>query len=184
MSSLKKKIKEYEGAQSFNPKSPSYNYFKQYIIYHKKYGDKMCLLFQVGTFYENYGFKDNGKTYGNYEDIARVANYKIANYDKSSSITNPHFVGFPQKSIDKHLDVLISRGYTVIFFDQQYDPDFPNRTLKEDAKYVRLFSRIVSPGTYIDNRDLYTSHQDDNNVACLFFDGIGKNATLDNNLFH
>jgi DNA mismatch repair protein MutS len=175
---MKQIISEFERTNKKAKESIYHEYYKAYVDAVEKYGDKTCVLYMVGKFYEAYGFEHNGVTYGNYKQIAQDTGYKIAKEGKTSpTYTDPHFVGFPLGGYDKHLALLIKLGYTIVFYDQTPHPTQPK-------KFIRELTRVVSPGTHIENLDLYSSHKERNNILSIFFDGITNKSTAKECLFH
>ena len=166
------------GNKSFDKLPMYHHYFRDYLKYSLKYGDKTCVLYQVGSFYETYGFLDkkSGLIIGNYMEIGRDTNSKIGKENLDSEYTKPQLVGFPDKAIDKYLDSLIHNNYTVVLFNQT-----PIENKKD--KYTRTYYKTISPSTYLENADIFY-HSINKNILCLYLDGIKVGSSIEGNSFH
>src|ERR1041385_9152418 len=115
----------------------SEEYFQLYHEYHKKYKD-LCILFQVGSFYEMYGI--SSETSEEKLDISSVSKFsEILNIqqtrkDKSKkpSILNPDYCGFQTISLNKFLPILLNHNYTVILVNEH----------RKDNKISRKIEKI------------------------------------------
>ena len=115
-------------------------YLKIYEDHTKKYGEKVVILMQVGSFYECYSTNNRGS---NLEELSNLLNIVLTRKDKSiSEISekNPKMMGFPCISLQKNLKLLIDNRYTVVVVDQVTPPPNP----------VRKITGIYSPSTYIE----------------------------------
>jgi DNA mismatch repair protein MutS len=103
----------------------------------KKHGDRVCLLYQVGSFYENYGYDNINHT----EEIGKLLNIMVTRKNKKipPSATNPKLFGFQIDSLHKFVPLLIANNYTVVIYDQ---------TLED--KQIRKLSHVYTQSTYIE----------------------------------
>src|SRR6056297_968598 len=72
-------------------------YFLDFVKYSRKFGEKMCLFYQVGAFHECYSFFEDINNervlFGNAEDIASILNMSLGIKDSSVTeinISNPN----------------------------------------------------------------------------------------------
>ena len=96
------------------------------------------VLTQMGSFYELY--------FEHATQYAPKLNISLTN--KKYSTGNIPFAGFPLRQLNRHLKVLVNQlGYSVTIVDQ-----FQNNTPidNDPNKFSRKVSRIVTPGTFID----------------------------------
>ena len=136
------------------------NYFRLHKEFEKKYGDRICLLIQVGKFYEAYQYnpdkegqllrEDSNLTLKqNLEDsvgsigiavkLSLIVNMKITSKNKElpHSIGNPIMMGFPTPAYETHREVILNNGYTIIRIDQKGKGESVERGVAE----------VSSPGT-------------------------------------
>lgn len=135
------------------------SYFKLQQEYEKKYGNSVCVLIQVGKFYELYEYdpsRENQITFdgsnlelkhllkekssqnvGKAVDLSLILNMRLTskNKDKPHSIENPFMMGFPCPSYESHRDLILSNGYTIVRIDQKV------------GSVEREVVEISSPGT-------------------------------------
>lgn len=143
---------------------------EQYINLHKeyelKYGNKSLVLLQNGKFYEVYSITDdktlNGKIIGpdcrHLEELTNVSMYrKGINKDRIVDFNNPICWGFPLISEEKYIPDLINDGYTLIIYLQK----------EENGKIERVFNKVISPGTYINDNDYKTLS---NYINCIYIE--------------
>lgn len=117
------------------------DYFDYYTTYKKEYGDKVCVMMQIGSFYEMQMIDNQKEKIGNLHQICNLLNIQITKKNKNTDNvdrSNPFFAGFPKPSITKFLPILLDNGYTVILVDQD-DSKIGN-------KQKRYVSGIYSPG--------------------------------------
>lgn len=125
--------------------------------YKKKYGDKVLILMEVGSFYEAYSSENKGC------DIMKIANLLNVSYTKKDkkkglSDRNPYMLGFPCPVLSKFLRLLINDNYTVVRMNQ-HGPK---------TKMTRSITQIYSPGTYIDE----SLTNDSNNIISIFIEEL------------
>lgn len=118
-------------------------YFALFKEYANKYSDRICLLYQIGTFYEMYEFEDE-EVVGTVSQLAEVLSIRITK--KSTRLplsrTNPLMIGIPVNSYeDKYKQLILDKSFTIIRYDQD-----------ETDKTKRVLKEMVSPGTTIDSK--------------------------------
>jgi DNA mismatch repair protein MutS len=130
-------------------------YWRLQDEYEDKYGTECIVLIQKGTFYECYATESKGKA----KELSKHLNIVLtkANKNKQLSDINPYMSGIQCGLMNKHLGILASLGVITVLVDQVWD---------EQHKSVesREVSRIVTPGTYID--DLVSDESI--NISCIY----------------
>ena len=96
-------------------------YFNIYEEKVKEFGEKTCILYACGSFYEVYGIDNENEKIGNVEKISDILHIICSRKNKSmdgNSRSNPKFCGFTTSYITKYLPMLLENGYTVVVVDQ------------------------------------------------------------------
>jgi DNA mismatch repair protein MutS len=102
-------------------------YFEYYKKYIKEYGDKTCILYAVGSFYEVYRIENENETIGNAHIIADILHFAYSNKNKAKRLESgstrayPDFCGFNTSYLSKHLPILLENDYTVVLIEQLED---------------------------------------------------------------
>lgn len=155
----------------------------QYELYYNKYraiyGDRIAVLFQVGTFHQLYGIDNDVEVSCNLSELANLLNIKETRVNTSileNSRANPQLAGFNSVALDSNVDRLVSFGYTVIVINQ-------TGSVNKDGEMTREVAYIQSPSTTIDMnavRDPYLVSiylkQEINKVMARSYDYIGMAA--------
>ena len=99
-------------------------YFERDEYYKNKYGKKTFLLYQVGSFFEVYGIKNNGFSMESIEAYSEICGLAIANKSicvggNSGDQANIVMAGFRDYILDKYIEKIQPHGYTVIVFVQE-----------------------------------------------------------------
>ena len=134
-------------------------YFERDEYYKNKYGKKTFLLYQVGSFFEVYGIKNNGFSMESIEAYSEICGLAIANKSicvggNSGDQANIVMDGFRDYILDKYIEKIQPHGYTVIVFVQE----------EKDGEIIRYENGIYSPGTtFVDNVNILS-----NNISCLW----------------
>ena len=133
---------------------------KQYLDIKSEY-DNEILLFRMGDFYETF------------DDDASIISQElgIALTTRSMGKNNPiPLAGIPYHSLEKHLSVLIKKGYKVAICEQISEPSESNGIVD------RAVVRVVTPGTITEDNLLDTNANNylvslviKNNVAGISF---------------
>ena len=98
--------------------------------YAREYGERTCVLMQVGHFYESYAV-DNQKEKSNSENIYRLSdllNIQLTRKNKKiieNSRGNPLMIGVNLFSINKYIQLLLNNNYTTVLIDQVTEPPEP-----------------------------------------------------------
>lgn len=133
---------------------------KQYVSIKEQYKD--CLLFyRLGDFYEM--FFDDAVT------ASRELDLTLTGRDCGLEERAP-MCGVPFHAVDTYIARLIEKGFKVAICDQT--------TLPEESKGIveRAVSRVVTPGTVIDNNML--DEQRNNYIACVFLKDSPENCEI------
>jgi DNA mismatch repair protein MutS len=134
--------------------------------YKNKY-TKSIVLYQVGSFYELYSPYENDLELTN---VCNLLNIILSKKNKSIakiSLSNPHMAGIPCCALEKYLDILINKYYTVIVYNQY----------EEKNKIKRKLDKIYSISTYIDSEKII---QDDNLIMSIYIDYYINNTNSNN----
>lgn len=131
------------------------DYQRQKEKYTGRYGEKTCVFYQVGSFYEIYQYKNDASSY--IYDIANICNWHVA--QKSDMKNNKEgggllMIGVPCISIDKYLEILLKHNYVIVVFTQSEQP----------GKKTRKLNFIVTPGV----NDIITSSDKSNTHGSVY----------------
>jgi DNA mismatch repair protein MutS len=159
-------------------------YLRLYKIHKAEYGEKMFLLYEVGSFYEVYAVKKENQYYEtNIEDFSRICSLAIS--ANTTMVRGVPYVmtGFNSYMIDKYVATILAASYTAVVYSQ-YDasptateePTAKGKKKKEAPKKIRKLDAIYSPGTYVPY-DVDQSHQMTNNVVVIWIDTIRPRKT-------
>jgi DNA mismatch repair protein MutS len=129
---------------------------KQYLDYHneykKKYGLKSLILMQVGSFYEMYSTETDGPNLKEIGELLKTICIKKYKNIEGVSIINPYIIGFPIRTTEKFVSILIINGYTLVMVDQVTEHSEPKREV----------TNVYSPSTYIGSTNVvdtnYSTH--------------------------
>jgi len=112
------------------------NYLDEYTI---KYGDNTIIFMQVGSFFELYSIDENSKYLYKITDICNIQVSKKNKNIKEISRNNPLMCGFPLYVVNKYVQLLLQKKYTIVLIEQITEPPEPKRKITE----------IISPSTNI-----------------------------------
>lgn len=174
---FKKRIEFYENSTS-NKKGLYFQFYTELVKMYELYGLKTCLLYQVGKFFESYGFEDEFGTFGNYKDIAKLTLLKIVYGDRQATYSSPQYIGFQTDFEEKYIDVLVRNGYTVAVYIQTTKGSTnqgENTFNKENG--IRVLRNIISPSTYIDSTLEYSAAS--KNIIALYIEGMTVKSELE-----
>jgi DNA mismatch repair protein MutS len=99
-------------------------YFDIYTKSVNEYGEKTCVLYACGSFYEVYEIDNNKEKIGNASIIAEIIRCDFSNKNKQkrseegSTRAFPDFCGFGTAYLPKYLNPLLENNYTVVIVDQ------------------------------------------------------------------
>ena len=135
------------------------HHIKKYIEYHNKYTDKYgentLVLMQAGSHFNIFAIINEEDNIG--PDIYHICQnvldgaLQVTKQNKNKpeiSYKNCLLAGFPTYVIDKYEKILLNNNYTVVIVEQITPPPNPERGV----------TRIVSPGTTIDNFNKQENH--------------------------
>ena len=137
----------------------SNHHVKKYIEYHdiysKKYGENTVVLMQSGSHFNIFSVINDEISMGPdiYHICQNILNnaLQVTKQNKKNpeiSIKNCLLAGFPTYVIQKYENILLNNNYTVVIVEQITPPPNPERGV----------TRIISPGTTIDDYNKDTSH--------------------------
>jgi DNA mismatch repair protein MutS len=138
-------------------------YFQITDEYRAKYGERMVLLMQVGSFFEVYGMKNTensivmGSVIVSFAQICQlVVSEKTTQYQNHAIVMS----GFRDYALEKYLQKITENGYTAVVYVQE-----------KVGKKVRrrVFHSVHSPGTYVPYEN-EVSMQTSNNIMCIWFE--------------
>ena len=99
-------------------------YFRIYNSSIEEYGEKTCVFYACGSFYEVYKIENKQEIIGNANIIADIIRCDFSNKNKSkrsiygSTREFPDFCGFGIAYLPKYLPPLLENNYTVVIVDQ------------------------------------------------------------------
>lgn len=151
-------------------KSQSYvnEYLETYIKYSELY-NQICILMQVGSFYEIVQVENEKENVGNARTIANLLNIQLTKKNKKiDKITrsNPLMCGIPIYTMKKYINILLENDYTVIVMDQ-LNNGHPITNTQRKISYI--YSPSAPPIDDIGESD------SSNNLISIFVDFISVN---------
>ena len=126
-------------------------YLKLDVEYIQQYGDKVAVLYTVGSFIELYGQEE--RMHQILYETLNISKRKIGN-------TEIYTGGFPDNALKKYIKLLIQSNYIAIVYEQAPDP-------KNSRKKIRVFSAKYSGPTCIDDEEL--SYENDL-ICCVYLE--------------
>ena len=119
------------------------DYIEYAKTYKEKYGDQTVVFLQVGDFFEIYAVQNDDEMVGaDIYTVSDICNIQVSRKNKSileNNRQNPLMAGFPLAIVSKHIQTLVSHGYTIVVIRQVTPPPNPRREVTE----------IVSPSTHL-----------------------------------
>ena len=150
-------------------------YLKLQKQFQEKYGEKTVLLYQIGSFYEIYGYdptcctsdaarkdKDGivwNEAIGLAQEMSIVLNSALSRENKNEpySILNCYKVGFPMIAYEKNRATLLANDYAIVRMDQEDTPT--------SGKKNRKIAEICSPDLEL---DAISSLSSTNNIVAIY----------------
>jgi DNA mismatch repair protein MutS len=124
-------------------------YFRLTKLYQGKYGPKTLLLYQIGKFFEVYGYKhpDHDTIQGSLiEEFSYVCDLRMSSkaikYEKKYPVYLSGFHTSPMH-IEKYKDILLEQQFTLVFYVEEEGSGSAKK------KKTRIMEGVYSPGTYI-----------------------------------
>lgn len=148
------------------------SYVGEYLDYFTNYSkiyNNICILMQVGSFYEIVQVENEKENIGNARTIANLLNIQLTRKNKKiDKITrsNPLMCGIPVYTMKKYINILLENNYTVIVIDQ-----VNNGSSAPKRKVSYVYSPSAPP---ID--DIIES-ESSNNLVGIFIDFISSKET-------
>ena len=151
------------------------HFIKRYINYHneyvKKYGNNTVVLIQTGSHFNLFAVINDEINEGPdiYHICQNILNITVSKQNKNKpgiSFSNCLLAGFPVGSIQKYENILLDHNYTIVIIEQITPPPNPERGV----------TRIVSPGTSIENYNKKDSHY----LMSIY---IEKNVYMDKDVY-
>lgn len=94
-------------------------YFDTFNMYKKRFGDKIFLLWQCGSFYEVYGLKKNNITDHYLLEFSRILECQVAKKGSFQSVPL-EMAGYTIcKPLQKYVPKLLDEGYTVVVWEER-----------------------------------------------------------------
>ena len=119
------------------------DYIAYCATYTQKYGERVVVLMEVGSFFEFYAVENETVKEGaNISDLCSLLNIQSTRKNKSipdCSRSNPLMAGFPSYSLPKFIDLLLADHYTIVLVEQTTPPPNPQRAV----------TQVISPATYL-----------------------------------
>lgn len=123
-------------------------YIEYQIRAEEIYGEKTIVIFQIGDFYEIYGFDLPELTKINHlRNLLKVLNYMETRKNKSipHSLKNAIMSGFPIANLDRNIELMVNSGYTIIVIGQI------GNSVEFNKNKERRVIDIISPSTYLNS---------------------------------
>lgn len=143
--------------------------------YREKYGPKTITLFQVGTFFEVYGYKNDNETemqgslIDEFCEICDMEKGKKHGYYKNKSLYMAGFKTTPWQ-LQKYKNRLVDHNYTVVVIVQLEEMQENTSGVK---KRKRIVEGVYSPGTHV---PVETDSQLNNNMFCIWIEPYKVNG--------
>ena len=160
MTSLNKQSKQNkQNKTTSEPSSMIAEYFDTFDMYKKRFGDKIFLLWQCGSFYEVYGLKKNNITDHYLLEFSRILECQVAKKGSFQSVPL-EMAGYTIcKPLQKYVPKLLDEGYTVAVWEEYAEQMIKKRKVK-----LRREKGIFSPSTNIE-----TSKRKISNYCCVIW---------------
>ena len=142
-------------------------YMRLTSLYQEKYGDKTIVLYQIGKFYEVYGYKhpDHDIIQGSIvEEFADVCDLKFTAKKMTYQNKYPvYMAGIPVApyQLEKYKGILLENQYTIVLYVEADD-----QSTNTKQKKIRKLEGVYSPGTYIPEDT--TSFQSSTHIVCIW----------------
>ena len=137
-------------------------YFKIYTQCIEEYGERTCVFYACGSFYEVYKIENKNEVIGNADVIAEIIRCDFSNKNKSkrllfgSTREFPDFCGFGIPYLPKYITPLLEHNYTVVIVDQlEASNEKKNRLVKRGIVAVHSPCLKSSDFETLDDADNY-----------------------------
>lgn len=155
------------------------DYFRIYNESVKEYGEKTCVLYACGSFYEVYSIDNPKEKIGNAKTISEIIKCEFSNKNKAkknesgSSRAFPDFCGFGIAYLHKHMTSLLEQNYSIVVVDQDENGEKKGKLVKRSITAVH--SPCLKPP------DFETSFDTEYNLIGIFLDIIPQNKYINTN---
>ena len=145
-------------------------YLELYKKKENEFGKDVCLLMQVGHFYEVYAVDNDIEKINdvNIRKLSSIMNTQLTKKNKNITENNRHnplMIGINKLSVDKYIHILTNNNYTIVIVDQVTLPPNPERKIVN----------TISPGTNVN----YVTNSDSNNLLIIYIeDDISKKKPM------
>jgi DNA mismatch repair protein MutS len=138
-------------------------YIKLDSEYKNKYGIKTVIFMQVGSFFELYYSvnMNNQERYGpDLKKLAEIMNISISKkHNKKNENIISFMAGFPDFIVDKYIEIMLNKIYTVVIVEQFDDP------ISKGSKKIRKMTNIYTPTNYINAIKEYNNQF----IMCIYY---------------
>jgi DNA mismatch repair protein MutS len=150
------------------------HYFQLYEKYSKKFGSRTVIFMQIGAHYNAFGVNNNKEIFGNMEEISQILECLLTRRRKTSEINdrkNPQMLGFPISSIDRKIERLKNRGFTIVVVDQEGGGKNPKRSVTKIVNSSTALDNVTETNNII---SIFVANEDTkkNNMKCMFTIGV------------
>lgn len=156
-----------------------FDIYKQSIA---EYGEKTCVFYACGSFYEVYKIENEKETIGNADVIADIIRCDFSNKNKSKRLESgssrefPDFCGFGIPYLPKYITPLLENNYTVVVVDQ-----LEQSNEKKSKLVKRGIVAVHSP--CLKSSDFETSNDTENHLIIISIEIINSNCYTKDDLF-
>jgi len=141
-------------------------YFEYDISYKAKYGNKTCVLLEVGSFFEIYTYKNISTSKiqdPQTQDISRICNLSLVEKKATYKTDDQQIMmmGFRNYMLDKYLQKLVEADFIVVVFIQE----------KNGKEVTRVFDAVYSRGTFMrydEDEDTSVTYQ--THIVCIWLE--------------
>lgn len=148
-----------------------YDEYYEYVKEYEKEYENVCILMQIGSFYEMMATNENKKYL---ENITKILDIQLTRKNKNTSVLadkhNPYMSGFPTVAINRYIKLLIEKKYVVIIIDQ-YEKH--GKILRKVKKICSSALNMISFEESASTNVLTSIFVDENEISII---------TLDNNI--
>jgi DNA mismatch repair protein MutS len=154
-------------------------YFEYDTTYKAKYGNKTCVLLEVGSFFEIYTYKTistGAVQHLQTQDISRICNLSLVEKKATYKTDDQQIMmmGFRNYMLDKYLQKLVEADFIAVVFIQE----------KNGKDVTRVFDGVYSRGTFIRyDEDEDTSVTQQTHIICIWLELLvnkkGKNKNIE-----
>ncbi len=154
-------------------------HFELYDKYSQKFGKKIIILMEIGTFYEMRGSDENGECTGDHiRELAAKLNIKDYYMNNQCiptvpSRTNPICLGFPNLEVSEnnHIPKIVEAGFWVVIAKQKEISEKGAKQKKFERNVVRVINKATIMGETMNSKQnilvIYNEIVPLNGVHCI-----------------